>query len=125
MVFIYLNKFKSINDTYGHLIGDKVLKYFSKQIQKELRKEDLLFRYAGDEFIILFENSNKKIILDKMLNIQKKYNNIKFKVNNKIKIDISFSFGMAKFKKNDIAKKIIKKADENMYKNKKKNNENN
>jgi diguanylate cyclase (GGDEF)-like protein len=120
MAFIDLNNFKSINDTYGHSKGDEVLKYFSNKISEKLRKTDILFRYAGDEFIILFKNNNKDFIMKKMLKIQKEYQKEKFKIEKKKFIDLSFSFGIVEFNKRDKYKKIVKIADLNMYKNKKK-----
>merc|ERR1711879_445804 len=64
IAFIDLNKFKFINDTYGHIVGDQVLKYLVKFLQKELDHPSIdVMRYAGDEFIVLF-NKNKSTILN-------------------------------------------------------------
>ncbi len=53
LVFIDLDKFKEINDTYGHACGDDVLISFVRRIVADLRTTDLLFRYGGDEFILM------------------------------------------------------------------------
>ncbi len=53
LVFIDLNKFKEINDTYGHACGDEVLVSVVRRIAADLRTTDLLFRYGGDEFILM------------------------------------------------------------------------
>lgn len=52
VLFIDCNKFKQINDTYGHDCGDKVLTYVATQLQGLIRENDKCFRYAGDEFVI-------------------------------------------------------------------------
>jgi len=52
ILFIDCNKFKKINDTYGHDCGDKVLIYVATQLKKLIRENDHCFRYAGDEFVI-------------------------------------------------------------------------
>lgn len=52
LLFIDCNKFKQINDTYGHDCGDKVLTYVATQLQELIRENDKCFRYAGDEFVI-------------------------------------------------------------------------
>ncbi len=57
-LFLDLDNFKEINDTYGHSFGDKVLAEVARIIRLSLRKEDLAFRYGGDEFCILFINAD-------------------------------------------------------------------
>jgi hypothetical protein len=55
ILFIDLNKFKSINDTYGHEVGDAVLVETARRLKRSTRSSDLIFRYGGDEFVILAE----------------------------------------------------------------------
>lgn len=54
-----LDYFKSINDTYGHVVGDAVLKHFSNTLQQKLRKSDYIFRFGGEEFMILLPATGK------------------------------------------------------------------
>jgi len=51
---IDIDNFKKINDHYGHLIGDQVLKDIAKKINEYVREQDYVARYGGDEFVILF-----------------------------------------------------------------------
>lgn len=56
VLFLDLDRFKMINDIYGHSVGDSLLKEVAKRIKNLVRKEDTVSRYAGDEFIVLMEN---------------------------------------------------------------------
>lgn len=93
LIFIDIDNFKSINDSYGHKIGDLVLKEITNKISKSLKKEDLLIRQGGDEFIIFtteiddIENYSNNLL-----------NNIKeiFNLNNK-QLKITASFGIARY----------------------------
>lgn len=56
VLFLDADKFKSINDTYGHDIGDRFLKYTAKQLSHSIRESDIASRISGDEFIIILNN---------------------------------------------------------------------
>lgn len=56
VLFLDLDRFKGINDTYGHAVGDGLLKEVAKRIKNLVRKEDTVSRYAGDEFVVFMEN---------------------------------------------------------------------
>ncbi len=55
-----LDHFKAVNDTYGHAVGDIVLKHFSNILEKTLRKSDYVFRFGGDEFMVLLPMTDKE-----------------------------------------------------------------
>lgn len=56
VMFLDLNKFKAINDTYGHNVGDDVLRAFAARVRGAVRETDTVCRYAGDEFVVIAEN---------------------------------------------------------------------
>ncbi len=60
LVFLDLNKFKPINDTYGHAEGDKVLINFAGEMRKTFRTSDLFARLGGDEFVVLFMKQTRE-----------------------------------------------------------------
>ncbi|WP_419763596.1 MAG: GGDEF domain-containing protein [Arcobacter sp.] len=121
IVFIDLNKFKQINDNYGHLFGDQVLKYLVNFLNKELTQQDIdIVRYGGDEFIVLF-NKNKSLNLDIdkcMKDLQIKLSKRKLKSRRIKEFSFSFSYGQCAFKKGDSIDPILEKVDDLMYKDK-------
>ena len=124
LVFLDINKFKTINDTYGHLIGDQVLKYLVKFLQTQLNYSSVhLIRYAGDEFLIIFgeEVFNEINVEDKMKDVQEKLSNQKLKSAKIDNLQFSFSYGLLDYKKDDNIVDILTVADRLMYENKQKN----
>ncbi|WP_331722127.1 sensor domain-containing diguanylate cyclase [Alkalithermobacter thermoalcaliphilus] len=111
LVYIDLNNFKYINDTYGHFKGDEVLKKFCYVVNKNIRNSDLFARVGGDEFVLLFKNMNKE-------NAKAKINSIKLQLEN----IVDFSFGLKEFKyDNEISlDELLKEVDIKMYTQKKK-----
>lgn len=129
LVVIDLNKFKQINDNYGHNLGDQVLINVANTIKETIRQSDIPIRFGGDEFVIIFSNQTKEkinIIINKLKNKIEK-----IKISNHPEIKISASFGAAtflevydKYKSNKldiniIVSQIFQLADERMYKMKK------
>lgn len=118
LILIDLNKFKPVNDTYGHTIGDKVLIYFTQIINKSIRETDYLFRMGGDEFYLLLSNTNHKEAVVIVKKLQDKLKDSKF-IHGNITLEISASFGIAQYKLDgNKIEDLVKIADERMYKNK-------
>jgi two-component system cell cycle response regulator len=59
LIFCDLNKFKAVNDSFGHAIGDNVLIHFAKALQQSVRDTDYVFRFGGDEFSIIVTDASK------------------------------------------------------------------
>ncbi|MCT7570418.1 putative bifunctional diguanylate cyclase/phosphodiesterase [Aliarcobacter butzleri] len=71
LFFIDLDKFKDVNDTYGHTVGDEMLKTVAKRLEQSIRKEDFIARLGGDEFVLIIKdvkNSEDMITLACKLN---------------------------------------------------------
>ena len=95
--------FKSVNDTYGHAVGDCVLKTVAKQIKKELREYDIPSRYGGEEFTILLPNTSLEeatVVAERLrYSIEKKIINIEeYGIENVSKISVTISVGVAQYK---------------------------
>lgn len=115
LIIIDVDFFKKFNDTYGHLVGDKVLENLAKVLQNELRKYDIVARFGGEEFFILLPET--KIRRGKQIAERLRKNIWKNRLLKKYKV--TFSAGITEFKKGDSVRKIIKRADKALYVSKK------
>jgi len=115
LFMIDLDNFKKLNDTYGHLIGDLVLKRLGFILKKGTRKYDIVSRFGGEEFVILLPNTSIKrarIVCDRLrANVQK---DVKMK-----KYSVTLSGGLVEYKKGDSVKRMQVRADNALYKAKK------
>ena len=109
-----LDFFKKVNDTYGHAAGDMVLKTAAEVIHKSIRTYDLLGRYGGEEFVILFTNLDTTELHNPAERIRE---NMEHNITNYEgeEIKITCSIGLAKFLEGDTLETTIKKADAALY----------
>lgn len=112
-----IDSFKKINDGYGHVAGDRVLRDFAKVINSLIRKNsDWVGRFGGDEFLIVLNNTDIKEAYRTSEKIRSIIENISFIYDNRI-IKITSSFGVYGVSEEDTdITKIISSADENLYK---------
>ena len=96
LIFLDLDKFKQINDNYGHLAGDEVLKQVAAIILKSKRKEDIACRFGGDEFVLLLPETNKFMGLRVGKKLLSQINKLTVPYNNK-NIPVACSGGLASF----------------------------
>ncbi len=93
-ILLDLNKFKQINDTYGHMVGDKCLQLVSNTIMGVIRSSDTASRFGGDEFALLLSEINQEDAIKKANIIHEKINNLSLKLQDKtIEIKTSMGFG--------------------------------
>ena len=116
ILIIDIDHFKNVNDVHGHIIGDNILKYFVKNIQKTLRVNDIFSRYGGEEFIIILPDTE----LDQSLIVAEK---LRFYIehhpytldNENTLIHITISIGVCQYQKEDTLDKLIDRADAALY----------
>lgn len=118
LIFIDIDYFKNINDKYGHIIGDKVLIKVSEILKLSIRKSDILYRFGGEEFIIILENTNQKGALNLAKKLNKVIKNQKILISNKNKnilLDITISLGVATKTNKDCPESLMARADKALY----------
>jgi len=116
VIIFDIDDFKFVNDTYGHLNGDKVLVTLANNLKKSIRKFDTLARFGGEEFIMLLPNTDKNkasVVADKILKLAR---DIKYDFTDK---PITVSIGIADSSECSSFEEIIHLADERLYKAKK------
>lgn len=115
LALLDIDKFKSINDTYGHPVGDMVLQGFAHLIKENLREFDFIARFGGEEFIILFNKTSEKTALKI---VEQMLNNIRSHPLTKVdeaEIFITFSAGIAAWQKGLTKQEWIERSDQLLY----------
>jgi diguanylate cyclase (GGDEF)-like protein len=114
VIFIDCNKFKQINDTYGHDCGDKVLTYVATQLQELIRENDKCFRYAGDEFVITLASQSYQDALLACKRLTEFFENNPMPYQGS-KLPVSISCGAAASDGKKTMEELLKQADEQLY----------
>jgi len=121
LIFIDIDNLKTINDNYGHQVGDKVLKIAANIFKKSVRKIDIIGRWGGDEFVIGLIDADEKIAIKIAEKIRENLKKTKIRGQK-----LSASFGIITVSNEKIKRSLlnlynlIKKADKAMYEVKKK-----
>lgn len=113
-----IDRFKSVNDNFGHDVGDSVLQAIGKRLIGELRSYDIPIRYGGEEFLVMMKrdaNANAGMVVKRI------YDAIRtnpVRINSSLSIDVTVSIGVVEHDSNEKAPdwmKIVKRADELLY----------
>ena len=117
VIFADIDNFKKFNDTYGHLVGDEVLKYTAKIFKNNLKGKDILARFGGEEFIVVILNTDFKNVISIAENLRKMVSEKSLIIKRtKQKLPrITISLGVAQRKENESVDKLIERADKLMY----------
>ncbi|HAM52751.1 MAG TPA: hypothetical protein DCP92_19410 [Nitrospiraceae bacterium] len=93
---IDIDHFKLVNDTYGHLMGDRVISSLSQLLQQRLRKTDIIGRYGGEEFAVVLNRASAHYAMEILDDIRTRFSQIKFRHLEK-EFSVTFSAGVASF----------------------------
>ena len=120
LLILDLDKFKTINDTYGHTAGDTILKEFVVALRKGIRATDLVGRYGGDEFLVVLPMSSKEVAYRIAEDIAKAVRNHEIIIGQQ-EFNITTSIGVSTFPEDSTTSEdLFNKADQALYKTKKK-----
>ena len=109
-----IDHFKTINDSYGHLEGDKVLKKIAAIFKASIRSTDFIARYGGEEFAFIFERTSAEASSELLENLRIALETCHFSIHDN-QVTISASFGLTAIKDGDDLETLFIRADEAMY----------
>jgi diguanylate cyclase (GGDEF)-like protein len=116
LAFIDLDKFKRINDEYGHGIGDSVLHQFSELLQESIREVDLVARYGGEEFVLLLNGVGIETAAIVVERIRDAVEHMRFSERS---LAMTISVGLTEYRAPELATETLERADKLLYKAKK------
>ncbi|KZY85072.1 hypothetical protein A3743_19970 [Oleiphilus sp. HI0072] len=114
LVVADIDFFKSINDNYGHLSGDKVLQIIAKEIQNRIRKTDFVARYGGEEFVIILPETDLQTAKQVIEKVREMIGRLPFHFRDE-KIQITMSFGLSVFEEGLDQGQLFERADSALY----------
>lgn len=115
LMFIDIDKFKAINDTYGHMMGDKILLQIANRLKNCLRSNDTAYRFGGDEYTIILPETTlteARYVAGRIIN---KFDHDSLSINGKEILKISLSIGITKYQINEGIEQLLHRADVTMY----------
>lgn len=115
LILFDIDQFKEINDTFGHVAGDKVLQKVSECLRETFRKNDFIARYGGDEFVVLIEELTRDLAREKILAFLEHLQRLRFTSHARGDITVAVSPGVAMAKMGDTPETLLERADLAMY----------
>lgn len=117
LLLIDIDNFKLVNDTHGHLVGDKVLRGLSKLLVNQMRGNDLLSRYGGEEFAVILPNTPIKGAFTVAENLRLSAEKLRLThVKTGLRLtDITISTGVACYRKGESVEALISRCDKALY----------
>lgn len=109
-----IDHFKKINDSWGHLAGDKVLRLVPRQVRNILAKDDLMFRYGGEEFVIVLPNTSLEQAVARAEQVRLEVEKTPFNMEGE-PVSVSISIGVAQAQPNEEPNNLFARADKQLY----------
>lgn len=115
-IMIDVDNFKMINDTYGHVCGDKAISLLSQTITKSIRNTDYIGRYGGDEFLLICPDASEQEAYEVAERIRKNVENTVYSIGEGVNINLTISLGVHQCASCDASlDDVIKSADKSLY----------
>jgi len=112
IIFFDIDRFKVINDTYGHKVGDTILEEMAKYVQENIRESDIFGRWGGDEFLLILPLTSEDEAKDLTFKLSSLIEEYLF---SSVDIFISCSFGTTGYNEGETRQSLVSRADERLY----------
>ena len=114
LAMLDIDEFKTVNDRFGHAVGDKVLRSLAQMLTLRLRREDIIGRYGGEEFLIILPNTQAKEAVDLLDDLREGFAQV-VHLAHKAEFRVTFSCGVAGFPQYNSAASLSEAADKALY----------
>ena len=114
LVVLDIDRFKSINDTWGHQAGDRVLKYLARELSSQIRAEDFFGRFGGEEFVLILPDTNRAGALKLADGLRRHIESCRFKFKDQ-PVAVTVSCGIAEFTPEEAPMRAFERADACLY----------
>lgn len=117
LLMMDIDDFKTINDTYGHPVGDRVLLAMADACRQMVRSDDFLGRYGGEEFVMVLPGASRRNAAKKARQICKTIQSTRYTLDDEgqLSLALTVSIGVTAFKRGDTAAVLLERADEALY----------
>lgn len=115
LIMLDIDRFKSINDTYGHQTGDEVLRAVASAVAQNIRLSDIAVRYGGEEFIVVAVNTNKAEALRLAERLRDNIEGLPIPIDHGRELRVSASLGVASLRNGDDIHSLLRRADNALY----------
>jgi diguanylate cyclase (GGDEF)-like protein len=120
LILFDIDNFREINNTYGHLAGDSILGHMGRLTKETLRCDDFVFRYGGDEFIILLPEAKLRDAVKVAEKLRQQIENVEFRLSrtSEQSVRLTISLGVTEVEKDDTVSAVLARADKALYESK-------
>ncbi|MGE0492071.1 MAG: diguanylate cyclase [Vulcanimicrobiota bacterium] len=115
LIIVDVDNFKKINDSYGHLAGDRVLSILGERFKSSVRSEDMVARYGGEELVIILEGANLRAAMRRARELVRSIDRLSFSLDSGQEITVTISAGVAAARPDDSAGAFLDRADQALY----------
>lgn len=115
LIYVDVDNFKQINDTFGHYSGDKVLEKLGETIRNSIRSSDMAFRIGGDEFAVILKKSSQENGRKVAQKIRGDFGSLEFTFNDKTVFSVGLSIGVNEYKDGMSFEHFIDETDKKLY----------